>query len=743
MKKDDKTLDRTAETKPAKKAKKVKVEKQFPAKKLPSLFKKSYTEKKLNSKILKKLYVPKDKTDVESLFEKGANPKKPELLAVSMDRTFTKKELKRFEKLAKDIKSHGLRIKFIPLAAVAAFIFAVFTIVMTFKNPITRKILKNACEGIFGAKTDIAYVNLEIFGTSLTVHGLAIGDKDHEFKNLFEAEKIEVSFSLVQALRKRFDAKNLEVTGMKFGTERKTSCKLPEKPKKPQSEEESAFVKSLKAKSENAVKDLKNQAFDMLGGSSPEEIVANLQAQLKTPAASLAAKSQAEEMIAKWKAKPEEIKTQVNDFSATVKALQKINSKNMKNPAEIKATIEKVQKAIEESKKLQAQVKTVTNEVKEDSKKIQTLSTDLKKAVESDTKLAREKIGSAVDAVKNAKQIFNKAMDTVGYNMLGQYYPYVKIGLSYAQQIKASQAAAKKSEPPKKERKENSRRLKGRTIQFWKDRPAFLIENVKASGPNFRGTITDISSNQDLWGKPMKAVCDFELKDIEHHGGLVMDTRSTSKAALISGDYSGKGFNAKVDGSKIAKVSGIPSVSGTAGIKAKFKVDPEFFEIGGSVDLNPVTLTSDGFSNEMVTRYYQEALSAVTRLSMGFDATFSKANGVNLDLSGNFGDQFAKALKAAAMKAGQDAKNAAFKKINEQINSSSNEALLKVKEFMGIEGDIDVQNTNLDSIQKTLEAKKVEFEKQLKEKAANAVTEKVSDKIGVNGANALKGLLKR
>ena len=62
---------------------------------------------------------------------------------------------------------------------------------------------------------------------------------------------------------------------------------------------------------------------------------------------------------------------------------------------------------------------------------------------------------------------------------------------------------------------------------------------------------------------------------------------------------------------------------------------------------------------------------------------------------------------------------------------------------MGIEGDIDVQNTNLDSIQKTLEAKKVEFEKQLKEKAANAVTEKVSDKIGVNGANALKGLLKR
>ena len=82
------------EKKPKKEAKK------FPAKKMPGMFKKSYSEKKLESKILNRLYVPADKKDVKSLFEKGANAKKPELMAMSREKTFTKAELKHYTKLA-------------------------------------------------------------------------------------------------------------------------------------------------------------------------------------------------------------------------------------------------------------------------------------------------------------------------------------------------------------------------------------------------------------------------------------------------------------------------------------------------------------------------------------------------------------------------------------------------------------------------------------------------------------------
>ena len=38
-------------------------------KKIPSLFRKKYTEKKLEKKLYRKLYVPEDKNYVKSLFE--------------------------------------------------------------------------------------------------------------------------------------------------------------------------------------------------------------------------------------------------------------------------------------------------------------------------------------------------------------------------------------------------------------------------------------------------------------------------------------------------------------------------------------------------------------------------------------------------------------------------------------------------------------------------------------------------
>ena len=89
-----------------KKAKKPKKEaKKFPAKKMPGMFKKSYSEKKLEKKVLNRLYVPSDKKEVMALFEKGANAKKPELMAMSRERQFTKAELKHFKSLSKQIKA--------------------------------------------------------------------------------------------------------------------------------------------------------------------------------------------------------------------------------------------------------------------------------------------------------------------------------------------------------------------------------------------------------------------------------------------------------------------------------------------------------------------------------------------------------------------------------------------------------------------------------------------------------------
>ena len=732
-----------------KKAKKPKKEaKKFPAKKMPGMFKKSYSEKKLEKKVLNRLYVPSDKKEVMALFEKGANAKKPELMAMSRERQFTKAELKHFKSLSKQIKAQKSIFSFVPFAAVVGIIVGVGVIVTAFKNPIAKKVLVSACESMAGAKTEIRSVNLEIFGTSLTVNHISVGNKNSEMKNIFEAEKIEVAFSLTQALRGRFDCKNIEVSGMAFNTDRTTSCRLPlQKLKEKKAEKEnaeSAFMIAVKERSNTAMERLKTQAATMLGGSSPEEIVKNLESQLKTPAAVKDAKDQSEAMIAKWKSKPDEMKKEVESFSASVKDLQKLDPSKIKDIAQLKSTLESLNTAIEKSKSVKNTFAGVADEIKADAKKVNSLGDSVTGAVAADKKFAQETIGSAVDTVKNAKNLMNDALETVACSMLGNYYPYVKKGISYAEQMKAASASKPKAEKPKKEKKAKveRKRLKGTTFWYGTTKPAFLIERIFASGPNFEAKINDISNDQDLLGKPMKGEGAFSVGKTSHTANLVVDARKNSTAKLVTVGYSGKGFGANIDGSKIASASGIPSIEGTASLSVKGAFDMGGFDASGSVDLNPVKLTSDGLGNEIVTKYYNTALASVTRLTAGYKASYTEKDGVGFSLNGNFADQFGKALMAAVSEVGQDAKKQALAKINEKINGSSSEAMNKIKEFAGIQGDIDVQNANFASIQKLLDNKKSQVEAEIKKKAGAEAT-KALEKAGVplgtkDAANALK-----
>ena len=59
-----------------------------------------------------------------------------------------------------------------------------------------------------------------------------------------------------------------------------------------------------------------------------------------------------------------------------------------------------------------------------------------------------------VDTVKNAGSILTSALDTVGYDMLGKYYPYLKQGIDYALKMKNNSSSAAKNE--KKAKKSSS-----------------------------------------------------------------------------------------------------------------------------------------------------------------------------------------------------------------------------------------------------------------------------------------------
>lgn len=723
-----------------KKTKKEKVQKTFPARKLPGLFKKSYAPAKFESRILSRLYIQKDRDDVEKLFKSGSDPKHPDRLAVPAESTFTKAQLARFKAMAKDIKANGkFRFALAPFAAVGIFLAALVIVISIFKNPLAKRGLIAACEGVFGARTEIESVDLRFLDATLTVRSLKVGNKNSVYRNLFEADKIELSFNLTQLLRGKFVCRNIECSGMNFDTERQTSCELPVKVKA--ESEESAFAKELKARSAKALEDLKAQAFDLAGGSDADSIVNNFTSRLKTPVLAGQAKEKASAMTRKWQSKPGELKAQVDSFSESVKALQNLSVNSLgSDPVKIKDALEKIRKASEEGKSIKQSLETVKNDLNVDFNEINGLSSQLASAVAADKKLVSDRIGDIASVAGNPSALISGAVTTVGYDMLGSYYPYVEQIMNYALEAKRTASVQNKAEKnPPEERTSKRERMEGVTFWYASDYPGFLIERIHASGPSFEGTVTELSSNQDVRNIPARAEVKFTSGKISHSGNITIDARSSSNADLVTASYTGSGFSADIDGSRISSAAGIPSIKGNASVTAVLTGDAEGFTVSGKASVNPAELTSDGFENEMLSRYYITALSAIKDVSLGFKAGYKSSEGMSLDISGNLEQQFTRAFKAAVSAAADDVKKEAVRRLNEKINGADSETAEKIKEFTGIKGNIDAQNASLESIQKSLEAKTKELEDKLKAQAGEKASKAAEDalkKAGVDSSAA-------
>ena len=87
---------------------KVKKEKLVSARKLPGIFKKTYSPKKIENKIYKKIFIPADLELIKSIFE--PNPKKQGKLFVPRDKQISKRQLKNSRRLQKKLKDKKLHL---------------------------------------------------------------------------------------------------------------------------------------------------------------------------------------------------------------------------------------------------------------------------------------------------------------------------------------------------------------------------------------------------------------------------------------------------------------------------------------------------------------------------------------------------------------------------------------------------------------------------------------------------------
>ena len=726
-------------------------------KKIPSLFRKKYTAKKLEKKIYKKLYVPDDKKYVKSLFteveKKGA--KQIPIYAIPADKAeqLAKKDMKRLKLLAKQIKSQKGRVNFVPLIVTIAFIVAIPVCFSMFKNVIIKKALTVVCENIFEAKTDIEKVDFKFLDSSLKIKKVEIANKNDYMKNLVDIGSITIDFDLGQLLRKRFVADELSVLDVNTGTERTTSGELPPaKEKKIKKQKEKAEKAASESKLGKALLDKKAVAADSLQKNitglfnqfNPETLMQNYAAQLQTPAISTQVQEQIPQIVAKWQAKPAEVQKTVDELQKSVNEIMAFDFSSVQNnPLKIKEFIESLDSTYKNIDKVKNDANGVLNSFNADIAEADGLRKTVQNAVTHDMNFANSEINKIKSLnVSDGTKLISGMFENVACDVLGKYYPYAMKGVDYLLELKSKQASKPKTEKAKKEKKKYSvKRAPGRDIFYRQDKvPALWIKKMAGSGPNFFAQATDIASNQDIINKPAKIDFNMDLWNLQHTAKLVVDFRTETKEPLVRADYGLKNIPLNIPAEKFGEYPGVPSFDAKCAVDAILKIfDDEGFEITGKGLLTDLKISTVPFEPEYASKIYSSVIGRINTVRASMTSGFTLSGGLNMALDSDADVQVINSIKKEMEAQLAGIKENLKAELTKRINEASGGALSQFGSLNDIKSKLTGSVGQANGYEKQLTQKRSEAEKQMKGKADEA-TKKATDSAKKELGNQLKKL---
>jgi uncharacterized protein (TIGR03545 family) len=726
----------TKKAEPAPAAEKPKKEpKKIPAKKLPGLLKKVYKADKIEKVLYKKIYISSDKALVQSLFED--NPAKPGTVRIPLDSMIPKADFKRLKLIAKDVKKNKGSFKLVPFVATAAFIAAFVLAVITFKNPLAKKGLAMGLQKAFGARTDIARVNVEFLKATITVNGLQQANANEPMKNLFEIEKTEIKFNLTEALRGKFDAQNIEVTGLKIGTDRKYSGALPNIQKAAAPSDVKKTESEIGKKKDAAISAAKASIEAAFAEYNPENMIKNVQENLKSPALVKDVQGKVDASVEKWKDKPDEIKKQVEDFSNSVNSLVNKDWSGVNNPIEIKNAISEITGAIEKSKSVTNSVKGVANDIKADAAQVKQISSQVQAAVKADTDLVNSQLKKITSFnMDTGTQILSNAFYSALYAACGDYYPYVAKAIDAALKAKQS-ASSDPKETQKKAAKTQKRhsRLPGVDVWYKRDNvPRFLIERIAFSGLGVTAQGLEISNDMDKRGSPATLAGSYQEDDRRtHKAKVVVDARSKTSNPLVGAEYSGNNYPFSFESPYL-------NLASNTTLTANGSIDSDgSVLIGANFDMRGLKLTAEEFEPAIAYRFYSSALAEFDRLALGAQIAVDTNRQLSLKLTSDLDKQFNAVLKRVVNKELAGLIGDARKQITKLLDEQTGGVTSKIAQFVNLENGINAQSLNMDKLNKELNSKKAELQKMLEKQASDAIGGAAGDAVG----GALGGALKK
>ncbi len=736
-------MTKEKKAKPAKAAKPLKV-------KLPPVFRKRYTEKQYKKKILGKLFIAADKAFIESLYATAPDPKKGDArYALDPALIKDKKTMKRVASIGKEIKRQKGRINLgNVVAALVCCLVLVLTLVV-FRNQIARVAIVSSMQAAFGAKCDVRAIDVNLLDAHFGVEGLAQASRDDPMKNLFEAGKIDVKFSLLELTRGKFVAENVEITGVTWGTARATSGKLPPRAEKKYSEKKkNAKPNPVQEKLSAEFNRLKSGISVGSGISAvkdqldPAKYIEQEKASLLSPAVVAEVQATVPALTEKWSARAVDARKKADAAMADAKTVSAIKPQSLKTAAEVKAALDAVTKAADTSKDALAFAQTASKEIGADTATVKELSSRAEKAIAADS--ARLKgLAASVKSInlQTGSRAVSGLFDSFVVGTLGTYYPYYQKGMGALAMMQASSKDKKEKGESLKDKSGALTRLPGRDLSFGSgSMPSFAMRRVKLSAGDASGNLAgsanaeNVTNDQERLGAPTTFAAAFAHGSMAEKVSGKIDFRATS-TELVNAGFDVGGYPVTIPSAG----SGVPGVSGKLGTVGTLIAMPDgTLIIETTVRVKESTLTVPSFDPEFLHSMYADVLSGIKTVDLGVKATISPEGEVSVQVSSGIDKVVNEALQAGIARQVERVKAEVKKYAENWIADQKKAYSSEIAQFTDVSSKVTGALADAKSGGKAIDAKKAELEARGKEIAAGAVKQGL-DKAPV--PDAVKGTL--
>lgn len=543
------------------------------------------------------------------------------------------------------------------IVLVWAFFFFAF-------DPILKWGMIKGIEKGAGARGEIASVKTTLFPPSLSVKGLAVGDAAAEYTNLCEFASLDFRMEGRPLLEKKFVIDRAALAGLKFGTPRRISARLPRVKKAPPSE----FSRQLQAESKDFALD---RAADVKADALSAYTVAPDDLESVKLARELEKKFDEDYKRLFEKADMQRYQARMDALKAAYDRAR--DEKNFARQAKDYAD------AAKELKKL-------TEDFKRDKAELERAMAEAKAALKAVEEARRKDTANVMGKMKlpslDKESLGRMLAGPVIADKADKAMRWAAIARRYMPQSATAKTMAREA-------------ARGRVVHFPRDKawPSFLIRELALSGElnldaplAYEGRIEGITTQPRLYGKPLVADIKGAKGARRLQANALVDATGDTLEARAMVSYAGmavSGLRLGSENSVQVAISGTGSFAGKLMVKGDALTGGGLFEISGASFLPKADAVKTPQLRSALLGAFSGLNSASVWADVGGTVKAPKFS-VGTDLAAALSAGFSRALGAELKKA-QDAAaakvDAALEPYKKRLDAltSSKEAELKEK----------------------------------------------------------------